>query len=166
MELGELFGYYGHECREAHYNRTGSLILPQTSELMVDGKSVVIDNVPSNRTVATNIDDSGIVTHTQEILDTDTGHIVQTMEKSKAGGWGWVTGDADTSWKFVVRTYYGCDYVTTPNYISLDHNVMIAGSVSDSKKHISRSFVNCGYTEAAAVDLSEHVEKMRVQEIC
>lgn len=165
MKLGELFGYYGHERREAHYNRTGSLVLPQTSVLMVDGKPVAIDNVPSNRTVAANIDDSGIVTHTQEILDTDTGHIVQAMEKSKAGGWSWVTGGADTSWKSVVRTYYGCDYVTTPNYISLDRNVMMAESVNDRKEHIIRSFVDCGYTEAAAVDLSEHFEKMREQEM-
>ncbi|EKN4689530.1 head processing protein [Yersinia ruckeri] len=165
MALGELFGYYGHERREEHYKRTGSLVLPQTSVLMVDGKPVVLDNVPSNRTVSASIDDSGIVTHSQEILDTDTGRIVQAMEKSKAGGWSWVTGGADTTWKSVVRKYYGCDYVTTPNYISLDREVMMSESVNERKDHIVKSFLECGYSETAAVDLSEHFEKMREQEM-
>lgn len=165
MALGELFGYYGHERREEHYNRTGSLVLPQTSVIMVDGKPVVLDNVPSSRTLSANIDDSGIVTHTQEILDTDTGHIVDAMEKSRAGGWSWVTGGSSSAWKSVVRKFYGFDYVTTPNYISLDREVMMSESVNDRREHIVRSFIECGYSEAAAVDLSEHFEKMREQEM-
>ncbi|PHM51887.1 head processing protein [Xenorhabdus hominickii] len=161
MALGELFGFYGHSRREEHYKRTGELRLPETSIIMIDGKPVVIDNVPSNRTVAVSIDDAGIVSHTQEILDNDSGRIVQGMERSRAGGWSWVTGGSDSPWKSVVRRFYGFDYVTTPNYISLDREIMMSESVSDRQSHIVRTFVNAGFTESAAIDLSAHFEKMR-----
>lgn len=72
-----MYGYYGHGRRAMHYNKTKSLNLPEVSVVMVDGKPVVLENVPSNRTIDISIDDNGIVTHTQEILDTDTGRIVQ-----------------------------------------------------------------------------------------
>nr|WP_225312395.1 hypothetical protein [Salmonella sp.]QBM91379.1 hypothetical protein NNIBIDOC_00046 [Salmonella sp.] len=53
--------------------------------MMVDGKPVVLENVPSNGTIDISIDGNGIVTHTQEILDTDTGRIVRGMINSGAG---------------------------------------------------------------------------------
>ncbi|MCP9269512.1 head processing protein [Xenorhabdus sp. XENO-1] len=161
MALGELYGFYGHSRREEYYKRTGELRLPETSFIMIDGKPVALDNVPSNRTVAVSIDDSGIVSHSQEILDTDTGRIVKGMEHSRAGGWSWVTGGSDSPWKSVVRRFYGFDYVTTPNYISLDRELMMAESVSDRQSHIVQAFVSSGFTESAAIDLSDHFEKMR-----
>ncbi|CDL85204.1 hypothetical protein [Xenorhabdus szentirmaii] len=155
MALGELYGFYGHNRREEYYKRTGELRLPETSFIMVEGKPVALDNVLSHRTVAVSIDDAGIVTHTQELLDTDTGRIVKGMERSRAGGWSWVTGGADSPWKSVVRRFYGFDYATTPNYISLDREIMMAESVSDRQSHIVRTFVS------AALDLAGHFEKMR-----
>ncbi|OKP01604.1 hypothetical protein [Xenorhabdus eapokensis] len=165
IALGELFGFYGHGRREEYYKRTGELRLPETSIIMVEGKPVALDNVPSNRTVAVSIDDSGIVSHSQEILDTDTGRIVQGMERSRAGGWSWVTGGSDSPWKSVVRSFYGFDYVTTPNYISLDREIMMSESVSDRQSHIVQAFINSGFTESAAINLSEHFEKMRERDI-
>lgn len=164
MKLGELFGYYGHNRREEHYNRTGSLKLPETSIIMVDGKPVVLDNVPSNRTLSINMDESGIITHTQEILQTDPGRIVDGMDKSNAGGWSWITSGSD-SWISVVREFFGFDYVTTPNYISLDKKSMMAESASDRQTHVVRTLIESGYTESAAIDISEHFEKMRGQDM-
>ncbi|PHM39118.1 hypothetical protein Xmau_03023 [Xenorhabdus mauleonii] len=165
MALGELYGFYGHNRREEYYKRTGELRLPETSFIMVEGKPVALDNVPSNRTVAISIDDTGIVTHTQELLDTDTGRIVKGMERSRAGGWSWVTGGSDSPWKSVVRRFYGFDYVTTPNYISLDREIMMAESVSDRQNHIVQTFTDAGFSESAALDLSAHFEKMREHEM-
>ena len=42
LRLGELFGYYGHGRRQL----TGKLEVPETSVIMVEGRPVVIDNVP------------------------------------------------------------------------------------------------------------------------
>lgn len=45
LRLGELFGYYGHGRRQL----TGKLEVPETSVIMVEGRPVVIDNVPACR---------------------------------------------------------------------------------------------------------------------
>lgn len=76
IQLGEMFGYYGHGRRAAYYARTGRLNLPEFAVVMIDGKPVTLENVPSNRTLEVSVDDNGIVTHVQEILDTDPGNII------------------------------------------------------------------------------------------
>ncbi|MCV4783918.1 hypothetical protein OFM36_31255, partial [Escherichia coli] len=76
---------------------TGKLEVPETSVIMVEGRPVVIDNVPACRTVAISVDDNGIVTHTQEILNTEPGKIVAAMIESRAGGWSWATGGRESS---------------------------------------------------------------------
>lgn len=64
MQLGEMFGYYGHGRRAAYYAKAGRLNLPEYAIVMVDGKPVQLENVPSNRTLEVGVDDNGIVTHT------------------------------------------------------------------------------------------------------
>lgn len=64
LRLGELFGYYGHGRRQL----TGKLEVPETSVIMVEGRPVVIDNVPACRTVAISVDDNGIVTIHRKFL--------------------------------------------------------------------------------------------------
>nr|WP_225312279.1 hypothetical protein [Salmonella sp.] len=59
----------------------------EVSVVMVDGKPVVLENVPSNRTIDISIDDNALLLIMVEILDTDTGRIVQGMINSGAGGW-------------------------------------------------------------------------------
>ncbi|MCV5869859.1 head processing protein, partial [Escherichia coli] len=70
---------------------------------------------------AISVDDNGIVTHTQEILNTEPGKIVAAMIESRAGGWSWATGGRESGKIAVTTSFHGVDYVTTPNYISLDH---------------------------------------------
>ncbi|EJQ2206451.1 head processing protein, partial [Escherichia coli] len=103
LRLGELFGYYGHGRRQL----TGKLEVPETSVIMVEGRPVVIDNVPACRTVAISVDDNGIVTHTQEILNTEPGKIVAAMIESRAGGWSWATGGRESGKIAVTTSFHG-----------------------------------------------------------
>ena len=160
IALGEMFGYYGHGRRAMNYEKTGDLDLPETSVIIVDGKPVVLENVPSNRTLDISLDDSGIVTHTQEIMDTVPGQIVDGMEKSKAGGWSWATGGDDQAFRSFVNSYHGMDYVTTPNYISLDKKGMMFESAESRQNSIITHLQTSGFSESAAVDIAAHFDKL------
>lgn len=161
MKLGELFGYYGHGRREAHFNRTGSIRLPETSVIMVEGAPVVVDNVPSNRTVDISVSPDGIVSHTQEILDTPTGMIVDGMERSKAGGWSWATKGGTQAGKAIIQEYAGMDFVGIPNFISLDRAALMTESPEDEERQIVSVLMENGMTEGGAVDVYHHFRKMR-----
>ncbi|WP_312329934.1 head processing protein [Atlantibacter hermannii] len=161
IKLGELYGYYGHGRRAMQYEKNGNLTLPEISVVMIDGKPVTLTNVPSNRTVAVDVDDNGIVTHTQEILDTEPGNIVKGMLDSNAGGWSWATGGNDGALRSVVTSFHGFDYVTVPNYISLDKASLMLESAATRAEQMHTALLNAGYSENAAADLCMHFEKMR-----
>ena len=161
IKLGEMFGYYGHGRRALQYEKDGKLTLPEVSVVLVDGKPVTLTNVPSNRTVEIDVDDNGIVTHTQEILDTDPGQIVKGMIASNAGGWSWVTGGKDGAIRSLVNNYHGMDYVTIPNYVSLDKSSMMLESADTRGEQMHNALRNAGYSDNAATDLCHHFEKMR-----
>ncbi|MEG5932528.1 head processing protein [Enterobacter hormaechei] len=163
MSLGEMFGYYGHGRREQHYNKTGSLRLPEFTVLMVEGVPVPVNNVPSNRTLDIKLD-GDIVTHTQEILDTDTGRIVDGMERGAVGGWSWATGGTENAQGAHVRVFEGFDYVTTPNFISLNRKTAMLESATDREAEIVKQMIERGYSEAAAVDIAQHFENMRLEQ--
>lgn len=161
ISLGQMYGYYGHGRRAMHYAKTGDLTLPEVSVVMVDGKPVTLTNVPSNRTLSVSIDDNGVVTHTQEILDTDPGQIVTGMESSRAGGWSWVTGGDDKPARSVVTGFYGFDYVTTPNYISLDRASLMLESAGTRSEVMIAGLMESGFSANAATDLCHHFEALR-----
>lgn len=162
IQLGEMFGYYGHGRRAAYYAKTGRLNLPEFAVVMVDGKPVTLENVPSNRTLDVSVDDNGVVTHVQEILDTEPGNIVDGMNRSSAGGWSWATGGDDSAIS-KVTSFHGFDYVTNPNYISLDRTALILESATERADVIHAGLVEKGYTENQAADLIQHYEAMRSQ---
>jgi hypothetical protein len=161
ISLGEMYGYYGHGRRQIHYAKTGKLTLPEVSVAVVEGKPVTLTNVPSNRTLSVSVDDDGVVTHTQEILDTEPGHIVSGMEASRAGGWSWATGGNDSSLRSVVTGFYGFDYVTTPNYISLDRASLMLESAGTRTELMIAGLIESGFSENAATDLCHHFETLR-----
>ncbi|HBM2815711.1 TPA: head processing protein [Enterobacter hormaechei subsp. xiangfangensis] len=161
IRLGEAFGYYGHGRREMHFNKTGSLRVPETSVIMVEGAPVIVDNVPSNRTLDIRVDSEGIVTHTQEILDTPTGQIVDGMERSQAGGWSWATKGGQAGGQAIIREYAGMDFVTTPNFISLDRVMAMNESAEDEEAGVIRALMASGMTQNAAVDVYQHFKRMR-----
>ncbi len=160
IKLGEMYGYYGHGRRAMQYEKNGKLTLPEVSVVIVDGKPVTLTNVPSNRTIAIDVDDNGIITHTQEILDTDPGNIVKGMIASNAGGWSWATGGKDGAVRSLVNSYHGMDYVTIPNYISLDKSSMMLESADTRGEQMHAALRNAGYSDNAATDLCQHFEKM------
>ncbi|MGL5226169.1 MAG: hypothetical protein ACRC8Q_12745, partial [Aeromonas sp.] len=119
IRLRELYGYFGHGRREI----ADKLKLAEVEVVMVKGKPVVIENVPSNLTLSIDMDESGLVSHKQEVLDTPPGLIVQSMIDNKAGGWSWATGGTDTAQRggaVYARSFYGCDYVNQPNFVPVD----------------------------------------------
>ena len=157
LKLGELYGYYGHGRREM----TGKLELPETSVIMVEGRPVVIDNVPACRTVAISVDDNGIVTHTQEILNTDPGKIVAAMIESRAGGWSWATGGRESGKIAVTTSFHGVDYVTNPNYVSLDHPASAGMFESaDAQSLLAESLATHGYSEESVQAVISHYNKL------
>lgn len=124
LRLGEAYGFYGHGARE----RAKKLSLRETEVITIDGKPVVVENVPSNRTVSVTCNDDGIVEHTEEFLDTPTGKIALSMWESKAGGWSWATGGRDSANAAIATSFHGFDYVLKPNYLSLEHPAMMMES--------------------------------------
>ncbi|WP_277268347.1 head processing protein [Pantoea septica] len=157
LRLGEHFGYYGHGRREM----TKKLDLPETSVIMVEGRPVVIDNVPACRTVSISVDDDGVVTHTQEILNTPPGKIVAAMIESRAGGWSWATGGRQAGNTAITTSFHGFDYVTNPNYVSLDHPAS-AGlfESADSQTLLAESLEGAGFSASAAGDIITHYGKL------
>ncbi|WCH25190.1 hypothetical protein [Aeromonas salmonicida] len=115
LRLGELFGYFGHSARSL----SGKMKPGEQEVVMLDGKPVIMQNIPSNRTVAIALDDDGTLHHTQEILDTPSGAIVCSMLDSNAGGWSWaVTGPSNYTGDHP-QVMYGFDYVAQPNFVPL-----------------------------------------------
>ncbi|WP_413113370.1 hypothetical protein [Thaumasiovibrio sp. DFM-14] len=149
LRLGEAFGYFGHSRREL----AGKPKIAETEVVNIKGKPVVIDNVPSNRTVSISVDDEGIVTHTQEILATPTGELLMSMLDSGAGGWSWVTSGRDTSMASIVRSFFGFDFVKQPNFLSLDHPSMMMESIDGGQSMMLESLQGAGLEvdEAKAV---------------
>lgn len=112
LKLEELYGYYGHGKRQMADKLTPS----ELEVVTVQGKQVVIEQVPSNVCVALSVDDEGNVTHSERILDTQTGLIVDAMESSGVGGWSWAASGSANNF----AGFGGFDYVKRPSYISND----------------------------------------------
>lgn len=117
IKLREALGWYGH----------GRRLLAKSMDLqevmavkMADGSSIVVSNVPSNVTTKLSIDDNGIVNHTQDILQTETGQIVNGLHESRCGGFSWSMGGIDGGRMGItkVKSYHGMDYVLHPGMSS------------------------------------------------
>lgn len=160
LRLGELYGYYGHTRRVM----TGNMELPETAVVMVEGKAVVLDNVPSNRTVELSVDDDGVVTHTEEIFETPTGKIVASMLESRAGGWSWVTTGRDSPAISIPKAFYGFDYVTMPNFISKDHPAAMHECADSRTAAMLESLQNQGFSSDAATSIIEHYDLLSHRE--
>gem|GEM_PF-463018 len=159
LKLGELYGYYGHGRRQL-----AGLDVPETAVVMVEGRPVLIDNVPGCRTVHLSIDDEGIITHTQEIFDNEPGRIIAGLLESRAGGWSWATSGKDGTVSIPTR-FFGMDYVKNPNFVSLDHPAYMNESADEQEGKLLESLQSRGFTEAGAKDVASHFHKIGEQEI-
>lgn len=161
LRLGELYGYYGHSRRELAKN----VELPETAVVMVEGKPVVLDNVPGSRTISISVDDDGVVTHTEEILDTPTGRIIASMLESRAGGWSWVTTGRDSPAASIPTGFFGFDYVTMPNFISMDHPAAMRESADDRDTAITEALIKQKFTEDDATNIVKHYADLSHREV-
>lgn len=128
LRLGELVGYFGHTPRSL----SGKMKPAEQEIVMLDGKPVIMQNVPSNRLVAISLDDDGTLHHTQEILNTASGTIVTSMLDSNAGGWSWaVTGPSNYTGDHP-QVLYGFDYVAQPNFVPLSRQGAMMDSVGQA----------------------------------
>jgi len=115
IALREAFGYYGHGRRIM----AGKMNLGEIEAIKLpDGGSAIISNVPSNLTVEFDVSPDGKVTHTQEILDTETGKIVKSLHDSKVGGFSWACPGVDAGTRGVshLSGFAGFDYVLNPGF--------------------------------------------------
>ncbi|MCG6387472.1 head processing protein [Vibrio fluvialis] len=158
LRVGELFGYWGHAPRQ----RAGKLSIGETEVIVINGKPVVVENIPSNVTVAINCDDNGIVSHTEEFLETESGRIARSLWNSKRGGWSWATGGRDSASSAVATSFHGVDYVLKPNYLSLDHPAMMLESAGQEGDMLLESLQNVGgFDTNSAANIVDSVSKHR-----
>ena len=95
IKMREALGYYGHGrrvlCGRMDIQEVDVVTLP-------DGSQAMVSNVPSNVTVQFDISKDGLVSPTQEILNTATGKIVAALHASRGGGYSWACpGEAGRS---------------------------------------------------------------------
>lgn len=134
IKLREALGYYGH----------GRRILARKMQLqevepikMPDGSTVIISNIPSNVTTSLVVESDGTVKHTQEILKTETGLIVEGLHNSKVGGFSWACpgSDGGSSKTTKLSGFAGFDYVLNPGF------ALNRGYVLESSEDFDRSMV-------------------------
>lgn len=132
MKLGEMFGYWGHVRREL----ANKLRPRETEVIMVEGKPVIVDNVPSHRTIACTCSDEGIIEHTQEIFDNPMGQIVSDAVDNGFGGWSWATSGRDGHSSSSVHDLGGFDFVGKPNYRSIDTRMLEGAEGEEDKEQL------------------------------
>ncbi len=164
LRLGELFGYFGHTARTL----SGKMKPDEQEVVMVNGKPVVMQNVPSNRLVAISLDDDGTLHHTQEILDTPSGNLVSAMIDSNAGGWSWaVTGPRNSAGDHP-QTMYGFDYVAQPNFIPLVRQGAMLDSVGEeviTRLGMDRDGYSAMLDSWAQASEARHIEEASLYDI-
>lgn len=118
LQLREALGYFGHGRREM----AGKLALQEVSTIKLpDGSSMIVENVPSNVTVAFEIGKDGTVTHSQQILESgEPGKIVSALNKDKVGGFSWACGGVNggVMGATKIADFHGFDYVMQPGFAS------------------------------------------------
>lgn len=147
FKLDEHYGYYGHEVR----SETGKL-RPSDVEFI---KGVRVNVVPDCLTTDISVDDSGIVSFTQKVFDTEGGKAISVMHDAGIGGWSWATGSANGH--RIMTDFAGFDYVKRPNYISTEKAMMLA-SAAPSREEVISSLMASGLDETEANDKFNQLE--------
>ena len=112
INLREAFGYLGHQLRQM----SRKLTIGEKEVVKVNGKDMVLECIPSNVTTQLTIHNDGLVEHTQEVLNTKPGQVVQQFIDSKVGGFSWATGGIDHPSATHVKSFHGFDYVKNPGF--------------------------------------------------
>lgn len=111
----EALGYYGHGRRIL----AGKMNLGEVDVIKLpDGTQAMVSNVPSNVTTKFEISADGTVSHSQEILDSETGRIVSGLNASRVGGFSWACPGKDGGRTSTTKLtgFAGFDYVLQPGF--------------------------------------------------
>lgn len=150
IKLREATGYLGHGRRQI----AGKLDLGEVETVQTPSGSIVLENVPACVTTDVAIDDDGTVHHTQDVLSTDPGKVVQALMESKVGGFSWAAGGRDGKRNSATRlnSFHGFDYVMTPGYAKNRSYQILesAGQVEDEREQIFEAMRSCGLDEEKA----------------
>ena len=117
IRLREALGFYGHGRRilagKMNIGEVEAVTLP-------DGGKAIVSNIPSNVTVAFDVSPEGVVSHSQEVLDTETGKSVSTLHASRVGGFSWACPGVDGGRGKPTRLsgFSGFDYVLNSGFSS------------------------------------------------
>ena len=117
IRLREALGFYGHGRRilagKMNIGEVEAVTLP-------DGGKAIVSNIPSNVIVAFDVSPEGVVSHSQEVLDTETGKLVSTLHASRVGGFSWACPGVDGGRGKPTRLsgFSGFDYVLNPGFSS------------------------------------------------
>lgn len=115
LALREAYSYYGHGRRIL----AGRMKIGEVEAVTLpDGGTAIISNIPSNITIAFDVAEDGTVTHTQELLSTETGQIVKGLHESRVGGFSWACPGTDRGSKGITHLsgFAGFDYVLSPGF--------------------------------------------------
>lgn len=112
IKLREAFGYYGHGRRQL----ARKMDINEIELVPLPGGAQIISNIPSNVTVKFDIAEDGTVTHTQDILHSETGNIVQGLHASRVGGFSWACPGSDRATGTRLTGFAGFDYVLQPGF--------------------------------------------------
>lgn len=157
MKLRELRGYFGHEKRRIYATQNNNDIhIPENAMVVIDGKVVDVVNIPTNICVDISVNDDGLVTHTEQILDNDLGHVVSDLYDAKVGGWSWATkgGDGAVS---NIKDFGGFDWVYGENFISLDKASLMFESSGNMQEQILSRLKAGGIKQDNALSIVEYL---------
>lgn len=129
----ELTGFMSHTIRQLSGDSADFLYIDKNQK---NKKIEVMLNEPSNVTIALDLEDNGDLTHTQEILDTESGAMVTKLINEKIGGWSWWIHGIDGGQDFVssITNFYGFDYVSAPAFKG-NKKVGFGESIQFENKH-------------------------------
>lgn len=129
LRLRQLQGYFGHSMREL----AGKLSLSAKEVLKLpNGQQIIADAIPACVTTDLDIDENGVVTHTQEILDNEEGDKVWSLHSNKVGGFSWATSGEISGGAARLASLFGFDYVPDPLNVNNKGWILDSESSDDS----------------------------------
>ncbi len=158
----EALGYYGHGRRIL----AGRMNLSEVDVIKLpDGTSAMVSNIPSNVTTKFDISADGTVSHSQQILDSETGRIVAGLNASRVGGFSWACPGKDGGRTSTTKLtgFAGFDYVLQPGFNANRAYVLEAAQGDMLLESLAAVLKNDALAEqyAAGLRLSDQIDLER-----
>lgn len=146
VKHGDMLGYFGHWPRVKFGMATVEGGIDKES-----GKAVALPMAV--RTLELHAAPDGTITHREEFLDTEAGHIAEGLFKSKAGGFSSAIDAVPNTTPHIPRAFHGFDYVYEPNYSTNRGHKLVLDSIGPEMAAMLDQVI-----EHAAVEQAEMVQ--------